>query len=154
MQAMLALALLSSAPLAAQGQRAATGSPVGAAPSRPDGLTRAIQDTIAAHLVALELQRPELLASGRSPDHPEVVAVNRRLAALRTQLSELPNAKAVEVAVNAELLRMIEARLASVTVERRLRAVDLPANHPDLQAMARLEAALQQRRSELRSLTR
>ena len=152
--ATLSLALVSIVPAAAQAQRAASRAPVGAAPSRSDGLTQAIQDTIVARLVTLELQRPELLASGRSADHPEVVAVNRRLAALRAQLSELPDPKAAEVAVNAALMRAIEAKLASLAVERRLRALELPADHPDLQAMATLEAALQQRRSELRTPTR
>lgn len=147
--AILALTLLGIVPATAQGQRSATESPVALVPSRPDGLTQAILDTVAAHLVALELQRPELLATGRSSDHPEVVAVDRRLAVLRAQLSELPNTRAVEAAINARLLRAIEARLASVTVERRLRAVDLPPSHSELQAMAALEAALQRRRSEL-----
>jgi hypothetical protein len=153
-RAMLSLALLSIVPAAARAQRAASRVPVSAVPSRPDGLTQAIQDTIAAHLTALELQRPELLASGRAPDHPDLVAVTRRLAALRTQLSELPNPKAAEATVNAALIRAIEAKLAGLTVEHRLRALELPANHPDLQAMAALEAALQQRRSELRMQNR
>ena len=152
--ALLSLALLSIVPATAQAQRVASSAPRGAAPSRPDGLTQAIQDTIVARLVALELQRPELLASGRSADHPDVVAVNRRLVALRAQLSELPTAMAAEGALNAALMRAIEAKLASLAVERRLRALELPANHPDLQAMATLEAALQQRRSELRIPTR
>ena len=152
--AMLCSALLSIVPTAAKAQRAASRAPVAAAPSRPDGLTQAIQDTIVARLVTLELQRPELLASGRSADHPDVVAVNRRLVALHAQLSELPDPKAAEVAVNAALIRAIEAKLASLVVERRLRALELPASHPDLQAMAALEAALQQRRSELRAPTR
>lgn len=149
--AMLSLTLLSFVPAVAPAQRVASRAPVNAARSRPDGLTQAIQDTVVARLVSLEIQRPELVASGRSLDHPDVVAVNRRLAALRAQLSELPNAKAAEAVLNAELTRAIEAKLASVAVERRLRALELPADHPDLQALATLEAALQQRRSELRS---
>lgn len=153
-RAMLSLAVVSIAPAAAQAQRAASRALGAAAPSYSNGLTQAIQDTIVARLVTLELQRPELLASGRSADHPEVVALTRRLAALRAQLSELPNPNAAEMAVNAALIRAIEAKLASVVVERRLRALELPASHPDLQAMAALEAALQQRRRELQTPTR
>lgn len=150
----LSLALLSVLPAAAHGQRAAAKAIVVAAPSRSDGLTRAMQDTIAAHIASLELQRPELLASGRSLDHPDVVATDRRLAALRAQLRQLPDPGNAEAAVNAEVMRAIEARLASLAVAERLRAVDVPASHPDLQAMVKLEAALKQRRNELQELKR
>lgn len=119
-----------------------------------DGLTQAIQDTIAARLAALEIQRAELVGTGRSPQHPELVAVDRQLTALRTQLSELPNARAARATVNLHVLRAIEARLAGLAVDHRLRELTLPANHPDLQATVATEAALQRRRSELQALLR
>lgn len=153
----LVVGILGAGPVVAVGQRPSVQPTARVAPGSaraPDGLTQAIQDTIAAHLAALELQRRELLATGRSPDHPDVLALDRRRAALRAQLTELPNAEAAQIAVNVQLVRGIEARLASLAVEHRLRALELPASHPDLQALVALEAALQRRRDELRSAIR
>lgn len=60
-QAILALTLLGIVPATAQGQRSATESPGALVPSRPDGLTQAILDTVAA----LQRRRGELLAAIR-----------------------------------------------------------------------------------------
>lgn len=151
------LAALIFAPAMAHGQRSAAhvvsvAADSGRAPV--DGLTQAIEDTIAGRLAALEVQRAELVGTGRTPEHPDLVEVDRQLAALRAQLSELPNAKSAQAAVNVHVLHAIEARLAGLAVDHRLRGLVLPANHPALQAIVATEAVLQRRRSELQALIR
>jgi hypothetical protein len=140
-----AVALMVVLPLSAKAQHQPS------ADTTTDTFTQALRDTLAARLGALEVQRAFLVASGRSPSHPDRVALENQLAALRAYVAELPDHNGTAAVVNQRVLEVIEAHLAGIAVQQRILNVVRP-NHPDGQVLAAARAALEQRRTELRAL--
>ena len=132
-------------------QTAASAHAVRLGAQSDDRLAELTLDTIAARLAAVEVRRSELNATGRAATHPDVVTVTRQATLLRQMLRELPRPAAAETYANGVILRAVEARLASIAVERPLLAAERGASHPDVQVLAAEEAQLRQRRLELRA---
>ena len=119
---------------------------------RDGGSAKVLVDTIAARLVTVELDRLRLVASGRAESNADVEMLDRQQTALQRLLSEMAEAKAARAYATRIVLRAVEARLASVTVDRRMRAITLPPDHPDLRALDASTVLLERRRAELRAL--
>jgi len=147
----LCLVLVGATGTRLHAQTAANAQAVRVAAQSDDRLAEVTLDTIAARLAALELRRSELNATGRAATHPDVVTVTRQATVLRQLLRELPRPAVAESYVNGVILRAVEARLASIAVERPLLAAERGASHPDVQVLAAEEAQLRQRRLELRA---
>ena len=122
-----------------------------AARAEADGRAKAAIDTAAARLAGFEVQRAEL-APVYAENAPTMQLLDRSISYIRQYLDEMPDPRAAHAIANAQILRAIEARLAKVSVERRLRSEQYSADSPELKALAAIEAALEKRHAEVRAL--
>jgi hypothetical protein len=118
-----------------------------------DGLVKAKIDTVAARLATLEVRRAEL-SPVYAASSPEAQMLDRSIALLQQYLDEMPDPRAARAVANGHILRSIEARLARVSVERRLLATQYAADSPATKGLAEMEAALEKRHAEIRALMR
>ena len=117
-----------------------------------EGFPKVLVDTIAARLVTVELTRLRFIESGWPARSAEFERLDRQQAALQQLLSDMAEPKAAQAYARRVVLRAVEARLASVTVERRMGGLVLPPDHPNLRALDASTAILERRRAELRAL--
>jgi hypothetical protein len=145
-------ALSTGIPAGARGQvPPAAGPPLSErlATERP---TRALLDTLAARLAALELRRIALQAdSGRTAQHPRALVTERTIEALWEYVSQLPASDSGGAIVRASVIRVLEARLAHVTIEQitLVAGGELTAEHPRIQALRAHARLLAQRREAI-----
>jgi hypothetical protein len=117
----------------------------------PRGLVRATVDTIAAHFVALEVQRLSAEAAGMAEDNPLRRGLELRVGALRDQIRELPDPAPAERVVLRHLLDALDARQASLAVRRRQLSVSLSPDNPIVQQAEAEARVVERRRAELRA---
>ena len=116
-----------------------------------DEMAQALLDTIAARVATLEVARAALLGVGKAATDRDVTENQKQLDALRQYVDELPQPQTARAYVNEQVARALDARLASVNVNRRLLATVHAPNDQELQALAATAAALARRRTELRA---
>ena len=148
---LIACAACAATPCAARAQ--STGSEASAAHAQlSDGRARALLDTIASRIVALELRRLELQSdSGLVARHYKVLNAERALRALWTHLGELPDTDSARTFARGAVLRALEARLAHAKVEE-IELVSggmLKAEHPRVHALQTRARLLLQRHAEI-----
>ena len=116
-----------------------------------DDLAQAMLDTAAAHIAALEVTRARMIGVGKSPAARDLADVEKQLAALRHYVDELPQPQSARAYVNGQVVRVLDANLASVNVSRRLLAALRASNDREIQALAGTAAVLERRRAELQA---
>jgi hypothetical protein len=116
----------------------------------PAGVVRATVDTIATHLAELELRRLAVEGAGMVGT-PERRELELRIAALREELRELPDAAPAARAVDRHVLDALDARQAGLAVRRRELLVRYTPEHPLVRQAEGEALAVERRRAEMRA---
>ena len=116
---------------------------------RPLPDAAALFDTAVAHLVELELEIIKARAQGRSAPHPDITVPVQQLTSLRELLLGLSDSAQVNAAVRSQLVRALQARLASAVVAQRLLAVRQDSTPPEQHTLPLEEELLRSRLREL-----
>ena len=137
-------ALLAVKPGSAQSTQATANTPI-------DRLAQLTLDTVAIRFAALEIERPALRVR-LVPEHSAVRALDQQRKLLCDVLHELPQGEAgAQEDVSGRVVHAIEERLAGLAIDRRFLTIDRSPTHSDVRAVDAIIAALERRRSELRS---
>jgi hypothetical protein len=119
-----------------------------AQPERSLPEAAALFDTAVAHLVDLELALIQARAQGKAAPHPDV-RVPQQVASLRELLLGLADTAEVNAAVQSHLVQALHARLASLIVAQRLRAMLQDSPQPALHTLRTEEELLRARLRDL-----
>ena len=128
----------------------ATGACAARTPREPDGYAKVVSvDTVAAHLVELELRRISLLAAPTT-DTVSRRGVDEQIATYRERLRQMPNHDRAERVVAERLILALESRKSDVACQLQAMRLVYTDQYPTVRRALEEERLLKQRAADLK----